>query len=78
MNSSKLYLIVLCTCPFSRFTSVRVTSKYHGIKLEYRERRHTVLDLLNQLNIKLRFWKRAYISQEAVRVLMQDWNVSEK
>lgn len=63
--------------PFSRFTSVRVTAKYHGIKLEYRERRHTVLDLLNQLNIKLRSWKRAYISQEAVRVLMQDWNVSE-
>ncbi|KTF78168.1 hypothetical protein cypCar_00022230 [Cyprinus carpio] len=57
-----------------RFTNVRVTAKYHGIKLEYRERRHTVLDLLNQLNIKLRSWKRAYISQEAVRVLMQDWN----
>jgi len=61
-----------------RFTSVRVTAKYHGIKLEYHERRHTVLDLLNQLKIKLRTWKRAYISQESVRVLMQDWNVSEK
>uniref|UniRef100_A0A9J8ACA9 Calponin-homology (CH) domain-containing protein n=1 Tax=Cyprinus carpio carpio TaxID=630221 RepID=A0A9J8ACA9_CYPCA len=57
-----------------RFTGVRVTAKYHGIKLEYRECRYTVLDLLNQLNIKLRSWKRAYISQEAVRVLMQDWN----
>lgn len=64
-------------CPLSRFTSVRVTAKYHGIKLEYQERRHTVLDLLNQLKIKLRSWKRAYVSQESVRVLMQDWNVSE-
>ncbi len=71
------YLIFLCMFSFYRFTSVRVTAKYHGIKLEYREHRHTVLDLLNQLNIKLRSWKRAYISQEAVRVLMQDWNVSE-
>ncbi|KAL7889257.1 hypothetical protein AOLI_G00015150 [Acnodon oligacanthus] len=57
-----------------RFTSVRVSAKYHGIKLEYREHRHTVLDLLAQLKIKLRAWKRAYISQEAVRVLIQDWN----
>ncbi|TRY90471.1 hypothetical protein DNTS_015631 [Danionella cerebrum] len=57
-----------------RFTSVRVTAKYHGIKLEYCERRHAVLDLLSQLNVKLHAWKRPYISQEAVRVLMQDWN----
>uniref|UniRef100_A0AAR2KFY0 Calponin-homology (CH) domain-containing protein n=1 Tax=Pygocentrus nattereri TaxID=42514 RepID=A0AAR2KFY0_PYGNA len=57
-----------------RFTSVRVSSKYHGIKLEYQEHRHTVLDLLARLKIKLCAWKRAYISQEAVRVLVQDWN----
>lgn len=63
--------------PLSRFTSVRVTAKYHSIKLEYQERRRTVLDLLNQLKIKLRSWKRTYISQESVRVLMQDWNVCE-
>lgn len=59
-----------------RFTSVRVSAKYHGIRLEYQEHRHTVLDLLTQLNFRLRTWKRGYISQEAVRVLMKDWNVS--
>ena len=57
---------------------MRVSAKYHGIKLEYQEHRHTVLDLLAQLKIKLRAWKRAYISQESVRVLIQDWNVSCK
>ncbi|XP_042565729.1 nesprin-2-like [Clupea harengus] len=57
-----------------RFTSVRVTAKYHGIKLEYQDQRHTALDLLAQINAKLNTWKRAYISQEAVRVLMQDWH----
>ncbi|XP_062851798.1 nesprin-2 [Trichomycterus rosablanca] len=57
-----------------RFTSVRVSGKYHGIRLEYQEHRHTVMDLLTQLTLKLCTWKRAYFSQEAVRVLMQDWN----
>ncbi|CAI5697153.1 unnamed protein product [Oreochromis niloticus] len=57
-----------------RFTSVRVTAKYHGIKLEYREHRHTVLDLLGQIRTKLRVWKRPYISSEAVRVLLQEWH----
>ncbi|GLD47572.1 nesprin-2 [Lates japonicus] len=57
-----------------RFTSVRVTAKYHGIKLEYREHRHTVLDLLGQIRTKLRVWKRPYISPEAVRVLLQEWH----
>ncbi|MCJ8731015.1 hypothetical protein PDJAM_G00191160 [Pangasius djambal] len=57
-----------------RFTSVRVSTKYHGIRLEYQEHRHTVLDLLSQLTLKLCTWKRGYISQEAVRVLMKDWN----
>eukprot|EP00064_Thunnus_orientalis_P017569 superscaffoldBa00003775_g17653 len=57
-----------------RFTSVRVTAKYHGIKLEYREQRHTVLDLLGQIRTKLRVWKRPYISPEAVRVLLQEWH----
>lgn len=61
---------------FIRFTSVRVTAKYHGIKLEYREHRHTVLDLLGQIRTKLRVWKRPYISSEAVRVLLQEWHVS--
>lgn len=59
-----------------RFTSVRVTAKYHGIKLEYREHQHTVLDLLGQIRAKLCIWKRPYISPEAVRVLLQEWNVS--
>ncbi|KAM7376415.1 hypothetical protein PAMP_006150 [Pampus punctatissimus] len=57
-----------------RFTSVRVTAKYHGIKLEYREHRHTVLDLLGQIRTKVRVWKRPYISPEAVRVLLQEWH----
>ncbi|XP_031729025.1 nesprin-2-like, partial [Anarrhichthys ocellatus] len=58
-----------------RFTSVRVTAKYHGIKLEYCEQRHTVLDLLGQIRTKLRVWKRPYISPEAVRVLLQECDV---
>nr|XP_029131758.1 nesprin-2 [Labrus bergylta] len=57
-----------------RFTSVRVSAKYHGIRLEYREHRHTVLDLLGQIKTKLRVWKRPYISPEAVRVLLQEWH----
>lgn len=60
----------------TRFTSVRVSAKYHGIKLEYREHRHTLLDLLGQIRTKLRVWKRPYISPEAVRVLLQEWHVS--
>ena len=55
---------------------MRVTAKYHGIKLEYREQRHSVLDLLGQIRTKLRVWKRPFISPEAVRVLLQEWHVS--
>lgn len=62
--------------PPIRFTSVRVTAKYHGIKLDYRELRHTVLDLLGQIKAKLRVWGRAFISPEAVRMLLQEWHVS--
>ncbi|XP_071226495.1 nesprin-2a isoform X1 [Salvelinus alpinus] len=57
-----------------RFTNARVTAKYHGIKLEYREHRHTVLDLLAQIGAKLRSWKGPYSSQDAVRLLLQDWH----
>lgn len=53
-----------------------MSAKYHGIKLEYRELRHTVLDLLGQIRTKLRVWKRPYLSPEAVRVLLQEWHVS--
>lgn len=53
-----------------------MSAKYHGIKLEYREHRHTVMDLLGQIRTKLRVWKRPYISPEAVRVLLQEWHVS--
>lgn len=60
----------------ARFTSVRVSAKYHGIRLEYREHRHTALDLLGQIRIKLQIWRRPYISSEAVRVLLQEWHVS--
>ncbi|CAJ1074541.1 LOW QUALITY PROTEIN: nesprin-2 [Xyrichtys novacula] len=57
-----------------RFTGVRVSAKYHGIRLDYREHRHTVMDLLGQIRTKLRVWKRPYISPEAVRVLLQEWH----
>uniref|UniRef100_A0AAZ3Q1B6 Calponin-homology (CH) domain-containing protein n=1 Tax=Oncorhynchus tshawytscha TaxID=74940 RepID=A0AAZ3Q1B6_ONCTS len=57
-----------------RFTNARVTAKYHGIKLEYREHRHTVLDLLARIGAKLRSWKGPYSSQDAVRLLLQDWH----
>lgn len=61
--------------PF-RFTGVRVTAKYHGIKLEYWEQRHSVLDLLGQMRSRLRVWKRPAFSPEGVRVLLQEWHVS--
>ncbi|CAB1343031.1 unnamed protein product [Coregonus sp. 'balchen'] len=57
-----------------RFTNARVTAKYHGIKLEYREHRHTVLDLLARIGAKLRSWKGPYSSQDAVCLLLQDWH----
>lgn len=57
-------------------THIRVTTKYHGIKLEYQERRHTVLDLLNRVRAKIQTWTTSYRSKEAVLVLLQDWHVS--
>lgn len=60
----------------SRFTSIRVSAKYHGIKLEYRELRHTALDLLGQIRSKLQVWKRPSTTPEAVQVLLQEWHVS--
>ncbi|XP_061531422.1 uncharacterized protein syne2b isoform X2 [Phycodurus eques] len=57
-----------------RFTSVRVSAKYHGIKLDYREHRHTVLDLLSQIRTKVNLWKSPYLSPEAVRVLLHEWH----
>ncbi|XP_077075807.1 nesprin-2a [Siphateles boraxobius] len=57
-----------------RFTSARVTAKYHGIKLQYREQMHHVLDLLGQLKSKLSLWRGPYSSQESVHSLLQDWH----
>ncbi|AWP20311.1 putative nesprin-2-like [Scophthalmus maximus] len=57
-----------------RVTHIRVTTKYHGIKLEYQERRHTVLDLLNRVRAKIQTWTTSYRSKEAVLVLLQDWH----
>ncbi|XDV42021.1 hypothetical protein PO909_010774 [Leuciscus waleckii] len=57
-----------------RFTSARVTAKYHGIKLQYREQMHHVLDLLGQLKSKLSLWRGPYGSQESVHSLLQDWH----
>ena len=56
---------------------MRVTAKYHGIKLEYQEQRHTVLELLARIRPKLRSWRRPYVSQESVRVLLQEWHVGQ-
>ncbi|XP_036405234.1 nesprin-2-like [Megalops cyprinoides] len=57
-----------------RFTSARVTAKYHGIKLEFQECRHSVLDQLTQMDCKIRSWREHYSSQEAVRQRLQDWH----
>ncbi|XP_073348539.1 nesprin-1-like [Pagrus major] len=57
-----------------RLTDIRVTAKYQGIKLEYQESRHTVLDLLGRITAKLQTWKAPYRSQETVLVLLQDWH----
>ncbi|XP_056337477.1 nesprin-2a [Danio aesculapii] len=57
-----------------RFTSARVTAKYHGIKLQYREQMHHVYDLLGRLKSKLSLWKGPYGSQESVQYLLQDWH----
>ncbi|XP_078146197.1 nesprin-2-like [Centroberyx gerrardi] len=57
-----------------RLTNVRVTAKYQGIKLEYQEYRHTVLDLLSRIDVKLHSWKAPYRSQEALLLLLQDWH----
>ncbi|KAM9339272.1 nesprin-2a [Symphorus nematophorus] len=57
-----------------RLTHIRVTAKYQGIKLEYQESRHTVLDLLERINAKIQTWKPPYRSQETVLVLLQDWH----
>jgi len=56
-------------------TDIRVTAKYQGIKLEYRENRHTVLDLLGRISAKLLTWKAPYGSQETLLLLLQDWHV---
>ncbi|XP_067239730.1 nesprin-2-like isoform X4 [Chanodichthys erythropterus] len=57
-----------------RFTSARVTAKYHSIKLQYREQMHNVFDLLGQLKSKLSLWRGPYGSQESVLALLQDWH----
>ncbi|XP_068564553.1 nesprin-2a [Cebidichthys violaceus] len=57
-----------------RLTNIRVTAKYRGIKLEYQEARHTVLDLLGRISAKVLTWKAPYRSQETVLLLLQDWH----
>ncbi|XP_051511030.1 LOW QUALITY PROTEIN: nesprin-2-like [Myxocyprinus asiaticus] len=57
-----------------RFTSARVTVKYHGIKLQYREQINHVYDLLGHLKSKLGLWRGLYGSQESVHSLLQDWH----
>ncbi|XP_043093802.1 nesprin-2 isoform X3 [Puntigrus tetrazona] len=57
-----------------RFTSARVTAKYHGIKLQYREQLHHVYDLLGHLKSKLSLWRGPYGSQDSVHSLLQDWH----
>ncbi|XP_049597294.1 plectin-like isoform X2 [Syngnathus scovelli] len=57
-----------------RFTGVRVSAKYHDIQLEYRQHRHTVLDLLSQIGSRVHLWARPYLSPEALRLLLHDWH----
>ncbi|XP_062415634.1 nesprin-2-like isoform X4 [Pungitius pungitius] len=59
-------------------TNIRVTAKYEGIKWEYQETRHTVLDLLGRVNAKVVTWNAPYRSQEAVLLLLQDWHETVK
>lgn len=59
-----------------RLTNVRVTAKYDGIKVEFRESLHTVLDLLNHIGAKVQAWKGPYGSEKSVHVLLLDWHVS--
>ncbi len=65
-----MFLILL-----DSFTSARVTTKYHGIKLQYKEQMHHVYDLLGHLKSKLNLWRGPYGSQESVHSLLQDWHV---
>ncbi|MGH0177112.1 UNVERIFIED_CONTAM: hypothetical protein FKN15_007354, partial [Acipenser sinensis] len=58
-----------------RFTSVRVTAKYHGIKLEYQESKHSVQALICAVNSKLNTWKKKYGTKESVKLLQLDWHV---
>ncbi|KAM3603169.1 uncharacterized protein V6R79_017666 [Siganus canaliculatus] len=57
-----------------RLTNIRVTAKYEGIKLEYQESHHTVLDLLGHISVHVQTWKAPYRSQETVLVLLQEWH----
>ncbi|XP_041660769.1 nesprin-2 [Cheilinus undulatus] len=57
-----------------RLTDIRVTAKYQGIKLEFKEAHHTVLSLLGCINAKVQTWRAPYRSQETVAQLLQDWN----
>ncbi|KAM6915050.1 nesprin-2-like [Xenentodon cancila] len=57
-----------------RLTNIRVTAKYEGIKLEYQECHHTVLDLLGQIRAGVESWKAPFRGQEAVKTLLQGWH----
>ncbi|XP_023809080.1 nesprin-2-like [Oryzias latipes] len=62
----------------NRLTNVRVTAKYDGIKVEFRESLHTVLDLLNHIGAKVQAWKGPYGSEKSVHVLLLDWHLRDK
>ncbi|XP_028252465.1 nesprin-2a isoform X3 [Parambassis ranga] len=55
-------------------THIRITAKYQGIKLQYQESHHTMLDRLSQVKAKVKSWKAPYKSQESIHVLLQDWH----
>ncbi|XP_041131331.1 nesprin-2a [Polyodon spathula] len=57
-----------------RFTSLRVTAKYHGIKLEYQESKYSVQALICAVNSKLNTWKTKYGTKESVKLLQLDWH----
>lgn len=69
---------VLTSLFWNSLTNIRVTAKYQEIKLEYQESRHTALDLLHHVSVKVQTWKPPYRSLEAVLVLLQDWHVREE
>ncbi|XP_007908456.2 uncharacterized protein LOC103189761, partial [Callorhinchus milii] len=56
-----------------RFMGVRVTAKHHGVRLEFRASRYSVLALLSSSTVRLDSWRGPYTDQDKVEHLLLDW-----